>query len=95
MARSISRLVLVAACVAGLAGCGSGVGTSMGQAYALCYNADPTATTADIDAIVRIIRFARQDGFSAGYVFATLGPACEGEPNTCEQCLTALIDAVY
>jgi hypothetical protein len=70
----------------------------MEQAYALCYNWYPQVTTAELDTLVRLIRFDRQAGASAGDIYAASAPTCEGEPDVrpqCLQCLTALIDAVY
>jgi len=94
MARSISRLVLVAACVVGLAGCGSGVGTPTGRAYAICRNYDPTITTFGMDEFVRITRSAKQDGVPVGDVLALNTVTC-GSDDTCYQCFNALIDLVY
>jgi hypothetical protein len=93
MARSISRLLLVAACVVGLAGCGAGVGTSINTAYAVCYNAG--ATTAEIDTLVRSLRIIRDDQLlSASDAVLSMIPSC-GPNQGCLDCVTALVDAVY
>lgn len=86
-------LVVFGAC--SLIGCGAEYGTPIGQAYVLCLEYDQEATADDIDALVRVIRIARDDGVPAGFVLGALAPVCEGESEGCVHCLTALVDAVY
>jgi len=93
MSRFMFGLVLSACLFAtGLVGCGSEVGTSLNTAYSICYDAG--ATTEEIDLWVRTFRIARNDGVPGSVALGAFIPAC-GADLGCQECLTALVDAMF
>jgi hypothetical protein len=105
MARSISRLVLAAAYVVTLPGCGSGVGDpSAGRAgstvpnpYVACNQVG--IPDEQVDVMLQGNRQLHNDGYLASQALEDFSAGCSVNPYMgywdCMACASAVVDAVY